>query len=90
MAERYSERIQWWERLANAAWQGKGGEGPAPRWVKDSFAVLLSVFATAAMGSFQVGDQGALAARILSAVLSDAVAEQQADARNHEAVRPRS
>ena len=76
ISDRYGRRREFFEALANAAWRAKGGEGGAPRWVADAFVVLLSAFATNAMESYEVEDAGELSARILSAVLSDAIGKQ--------------
>ncbi|MGA3221537.1 MAG: helix-turn-helix domain-containing protein [Acidimicrobiales bacterium] len=76
ISERYGRRREFLETLANAAWRAKGGEGRAPRWVADAFVVLLSAFATNAMESYEVEDAGESSARILLAVLSDAIGEQ--------------
>jgi len=76
ISERYGRRREFLETLANAAWRAKGGEGRPPRWVADAFVVLLSAFATNAMESYEVEDAGELSARILLAVLSDAIEEQ--------------
>jgi AcrR family transcriptional regulator len=81
ISERFGRRNEFFEGLANAAWRARGGTGRAPRWVVDAFGVLLSTFTTGAMESYEVQDAGRLTARILSAVLSDGIAEQTTPAR---------
>jgi hypothetical protein len=81
ISDRLGRRRDLFKELANAAWRARGGGDGAPRWVVDAFAVLLSAFATTAMESYEVEDAGQLSARILVAVLSEAIGEQTAQTR---------
>jgi AcrR family transcriptional regulator len=81
ISQSFGRRREFFDELANVAWRAKGGQGKAPRWVVDAFAVLLSGFATNAMDSYEVHDAGELSARALLSVLSGALADQVTAAR---------
>jgi hypothetical protein len=66
------------ETIVKTSWRSAGGNGRAPAWVRDSFAVLLSAYATAAFAADfnrSAQDGGPAAARVLDAVPAQAVVE---------------
>lgn len=69
-------------QMAVMAWNHAGGEGEPPPWVVDTFSLLLSSFAGKGLSvptprSPEV--TGAICARVLSAVMTVAIAEQAGD-----------
>lgn len=68
------------ERFTATAWELAGGAGAAPAWVHDTVAVLLSAFATEALGpdfGRTPAQIGAALAAAMSHALHGAVADQQ-------------
>ncbi len=75
---RRQARRQLVRRFTDWAWAAGGGDGRPPAWLVDAFAVHLSAFATQALiGDFgrRPDEIGRSAARALSAVVRDAVAQ---------------
>jgi AcrR family transcriptional regulator len=64
--------------LAAVAWGNLGATGPTPAWVNDAFALQLSTFSTHVLSNYDATEAGRTCARILWAVLSDALGEQAA------------
>lgn len=76
---RRAARRQLVRRVTEWSWKAGGGRGRAPAWLTDAFAVHLSAFATQALvGDFgrRPEDAGRVAARVLSAAVKQAVADQ--------------
>jgi len=63
--------------FADAAWRAIGGEGEAPIWVRDSFALHSSGFATNAFPAYSAEETGQLCARLLWLTLTTALNEQR-------------
>ena len=70
-----SRRYQYAKTVAGAAWRMAGGTGSTPEWVVDAFGLHLSAFATFALPRHTPERAGQVCARILSAVLADALAD---------------
>jgi AcrR family transcriptional regulator len=76
-AERHRRRIGYASQIARHAWHAADGAGRPPPWVVDAFALQLSGFATNCLAGYNAEKAGRVSARILSAVLATALAEEQ-------------
>jgi AcrR family transcriptional regulator len=76
--ERARRRTDYATQIAQHAWRLANGEGRPPSWVVDAFALQLSGFATNCLDGYSTEKAGRVSARILSVVLSAAMAEEQA------------
>jgi AcrR family transcriptional regulator len=59
--------------LATGAWTALGASGQPPEWVYEAFSLQLSSFATNVLAAYSTQEAGRISARILWAVLSDAM-----------------
>jgi AcrR family transcriptional regulator len=75
-AERDRQRIGFATQIARHAWRAGNGRGQPPSWVVDAFALQLSGFATNCLAGYNAEKAGRVSARILSAVLTTALAEE--------------
>jgi hypothetical protein len=69
-----NRRLRYATQLSTAAWRALGGRRGPPRWVIDAFVLQLSPFAANALMAYSTSDAADVSARILWAVLSQAVA----------------
>jgi len=76
-AERDRRRVGYATQMARYAWHSAGGVGRPPSWVVDAFALQLSGFATNCLAAYSAEKAGRVSARVLSAVLATALAEEQ-------------
>jgi len=81
-ADRHRRRIGYASQIARYAWRAAEGNGNPPSWVVDAFALQLSGFATNCLAGYNAEKAGRVSARILSAVLATAVAEDQSRVRD--------
>jgi AcrR family transcriptional regulator len=68
-------------RIADMAWTHAGGRGEPPAWVVDAFSLFLSSFASKGLSvpvPHSPEETAAISARILSAVIRAAIAEELA------------
>lgn len=64
------------EAITRAAWDALGGPGDPPVWVRDTFSIQLSGFATNALPEHSAKETGLLCARVLWLVINLALSEQ--------------
>ena len=74
--ERDRRRVGYEAQIARYAWHAAAGAGRPPSWVVDAFALQLSGFATNCLASYNAEKAGRVSARVLSAVLATARAEE--------------
>ena len=75
--DRDRRRVGYATQIARYAWHAAGGAGRPPSWVVDAFALQVSGFATNCLTGYSAEKAGRVSARILSAVLATALAEEQ-------------
>ena len=76
-AERDRRRVGYATQIARYAWHAAAGAGRPPSWVVDAFALQLSGFATNCLAGYNAEKAGRVSARVLSAVLASALADEQ-------------
>jgi len=76
-AERDRRRVGYATQIARYAWHAADGLGRPPSWVVDAFALQLSGFATNCLAAYNAEKAGRVSARVLTAVLATALAEEQ-------------
>lgn len=79
--KRREARLTFVRRFSGACWKRFGGEGKAPAWLVDVFALQLSAFATQALlTDFDRSPEqsGRLAARVLRTLMAEALRERKA------------
>ena len=75
--EREGRRIGYAAQISHHAWSAAAGNGDPPEWVVDAFELQMSGFATNCLARYSAAKAGRVSARILSAVLSAALADDQ-------------
>ena len=76
-AERDRRRTGYATQIARHAWRLANGPGRPPPWVVDAFALQLSGFATNCLVEYNVEKAGRVSARILRAVINDALTDTE-------------
>lgn len=75
--ERTRRRSGYSAQIAQNAWRLANGKGRPPSWVVDAFALQLSGFATNCLDGYSIEKAGRVSPRILTIVLTAALAEEQ-------------